>query len=145
MSVKFTDNSAAVKAQFEKNIAKTLVQMGLHWQRRATDEANRMIYETPESPTYKRTNRYKASLSFITPDFNSGKNPAASSDESRPSDVLHGQAPKDTAVVGSNVEYAPDIEMGTSRMAARPVVGNAVLNYQDEYREIITKTMKEGF
>jgi len=42
MSVEFTDNTAAVLAQFERNKAKALVSVGIHAQRRATEEITRM-------------------------------------------------------------------------------------------------------
>lgn len=44
---------------------------------------------------------------------------------------------KDTAYVGTNVEYAPYVEYGTSRMAARPYLKNALANYVDEYKRIL--------
>ena len=42
MSVQFTDNSAAVKAQFEKNKAKALEMIGLHADRRIVEEITKM-------------------------------------------------------------------------------------------------------
>ena len=39
-SLDFQDNSQAVKAQFEKNIAKTLTAMGYKWQEIVTKEIN---------------------------------------------------------------------------------------------------------
>lgn len=44
---------------------------------------------------------------------------------------------KDTAYVGTNVEYAPYVEYGTSKMAARPYLKNALANYVDEYKRIL--------
>lgn len=44
---------------------------------------------------------------------------------------------KDTAYVGTNVEYAPYVEYGTSKMAARPYLKNALANYADEYKRIL--------
>lgn len=46
------------------------------------------------------------------------------------------------AYIGTNVEYAPYVEMGTSRMDERPFLRNAVLNHQDEYREIFEEGLK---
>lgn len=43
----------------------------------------------------------------------------------------------DTAYVGTNVEYAPYVEYGTSRMSARPYLKNTLMNYTDEYKRIL--------
>ena len=45
--------------------------------------------------------------------------------------------------VGTSVEYAPYIEFGTSRMKPRPYLKPAVQDHLQEYRNIITKTLKE--
>ena len=46
------------------------------------------------------------------------------------------------AYIGTNVEYAPYVEVGTSRMEERPFLRNAVLNHQDEYRRIFEDGLK---
>jgi len=48
----------------------------------------------------------------------------------------------DTAYIGSNVEYAPYVEFGTYRMAARPFLRNAISNYLEDYKDIIEKGLK---
>ena len=144
MSADFKDNSAAVKAQMEKNIKKALVSIGLHWQTRATELArdNKAV----------DTGRYRASLSFITPDKESGRNKTELKvgkngrlPKSEPEDALIGTAPENTVIVGSNVEYAHYIEEGTKRMSKRPIVGNAILNYMNEYEKLTEKALNEGF
>ena len=59
-----------------------------------------------------------------------------------------GQAPADddgeiTVYVGTNVEYAPYQELGTSRMDARPFLRPAFENNRDEIRQIIEECCKE--
>ena len=54
-------------------------------------------------------------------------------------------APNKRTVVGTNVEYAPYVHEGTSRMAARPFLKNSLLSYKDDYQEIVSKTLGEGF
>lgn len=46
------------------------------------------------------------------------------------------------AYIGTNVEYAPYVELGSSRMEARPFLQNAVLNHLDEYRQIFEDNLK---
>lgn len=58
-----------------------------------------------------------------------------------------GQMPKEESgravYVGTNVEYAPYIEFGTSRMKPRPYLKPAVQDHLQEYRNIIAKTLKK--
>ena len=44
--------------------------------------------------------------------------------------------------IGTNVEYAPYVEMGTDRMTAAHFIKNAVTDHQDEYRAIMERYVK---
>lgn len=44
--------------------------------------------------------------------------------------------------IGTNVEYAPYVELGTYKMAPRPFLKNAVTNYVSEYKGIIEDGLK---
>ncbi len=46
--------------------------------------------------------------------------------------------------IGTNVEYAPYIEAGTSRMKARPYLRPAVEDFKDKYKEILENNLKNG-
>ncbi|MDE7398959.1 MAG: HK97 gp10 family phage protein [Oscillospiraceae bacterium] len=46
--------------------------------------------------------------------------------------------------IGTNVEYAPYIEAGTSKMKARPYLRPAVEDFKDEYKEILENNLKNG-
>lgn len=41
--------------------------------------------------------------------------------------------------LGTNVEYAPYVEMGTSRSKAQPFIKPAIENHHDEYMDIARK------
>lgn len=49
---------------------------------------------------------------------------------------------EEAAYIGTNVEYAPYVELGTYKMAARPFLRNAVANYTDEYQRILEDGLK---
>lgn len=50
----------------------------------------------------------------------------------------------DAVYIGTNVEYAPYVELGTSRMKARPFLGPAAENHGQEYKELFEAAMKNG-
>ena len=45
--------------------------------------------------------------------------------------------------IGTNVEYAPYVEFGTSKQKAQPYLKPAVTNHIDEYKKIVKSTLKE--
>lgn len=44
--------------------------------------------------------------------------------------------------IGSNVEYAPYVEIGTSRMAARPFLRPAATEHSERYKKLMEAAMK---
>jgi len=44
--------------------------------------------------------------------------------------------------IGTNVEYAPYVEMGTSKTKAQPFLTPAATVHRDEYRQIIEQYLK---
>ena len=48
------------------------------------------------------------------------------------------------AYIGTNVEYAAYVEMGTSRSKAQPYLQPAVYNHTDEYSEMVEHFLKNG-
>lgn len=47
-----------------------------------------------------------------------------------------------TAIIGTNVEYAPYVELGTFKMDAQPYLRPAVENHIKEYKEIAKGELK---
>ena len=50
----------------------------------------------------------------------------------------------DAAYVGTNVEYAPYVEMGTRRTAAQPFLRPAATEHGPTYRSILERNLEEG-
>lgn len=46
--------------------------------------------------------------------------------------------------IGTNVEYAPYVELGTTRMAARPYLRPAAENHESEYKQFLIEALKGG-
>lgn len=49
----------------------------------------------------------------------------------------------EAAYIGSNVEYAPYIELGTSRMKERPFLRPAASDHAEEYKQIAYAALTE--
>lgn len=50
----------------------------------------------------------------------------------------------DTAYIGTNVEYAPYVEMGTSRTRAQPFLKPAATEHSDEYKKLIETELRNA-
>lgn len=57
------------------------------------------------------------------------------------SSITH-ETDKNTAYIGTNVEYGPYVEMGTSRMRAQPFLEPAMEQHLSEYKEMIETILK---
>ena len=49
---------------------------------------------------------------------------------------------RDRVYIGTNVEYAVYVELGTSRMAGRHMIQNGVGNHIQEYKQIIERFLR---
>lgn len=56
--------------------------------------------------------------------------------------ITHTREGKDTELIGSNVEYAPYVEAGTSRMKAHHFLKRAVMNHMSTYKEIAENCLR---
>ena len=55
--------------------------------------------------------------------------------------ITHAQYDENTEVIGTNVEYAPYVELGTFKQSAQPYLRPACENHTIEYRNIVKKVM----
>ena len=124
----FQDNSQAVKAQLEKNIAKTLTALGYKWQEIVTMEINaqpQFGHSQGARVTGKgRTNRPGGGMG------------AVDTGRLRGSMEFEVDTANKQVIVGTDVEYAPYVFMGTWKMPARPALQNSALDYANDYQAI---------
>lgn len=113
ISVTLESNLEEIERASEEQIAAALIAIGIAAENNAKEEITTAVYDTPESPNYVRTGRLRNSLTHLTD-------------------------PQERAVyVGTNVEYAPYVELGTTKMAPRPYLRPAVTNHTAEYEELL--------
>lgn len=55
-----------------------------------------------------------------------------------------GTPEKNTVYIGTNVEYAPYVELGTARTNAQPYLKPAVVDHAAQYKKIFKDSMKDA-
>ena len=140
--IAIVDNSSIVKSAFEEAVSKALEAIGQAGEKNAKKEITKAVYDqSPAKSGYKRTGNLRNSLTH------------ASDGE--------------FAYIGTNVEYAPYVELGTGKyvqggrqtpwkykdekgwhvtsgMPPRPFLKPAVENYMDEYEKITKDFLKKN-
>lgn len=115
IDVDVVDNSAEVLSEMETKVQQALNAVGMTAERYAADGC-------PVD-----TGRLKGSINYAT------KTKMSGGKDSTPK----GTPEDNAAYIGTNVEYAPFVELGTSRMKPRPFIKTAVVNHDSEYKEMI--------
>lgn len=117
VEVKVESNSAAVKEALSEQLEAALIAVGLSAETNAKNEITKAVYNTPESKSgYVRTGRLRNSITNA-----------------------HDE---DSVYIGTNVEYAAFVEIGTTKMKARPYLRPAATQHTDEYKELVEKALK---
>lgn len=118
IEIEVEDNKAAVLAAMTARVRQALEAVGIEAENNAVVEVNRAVYDTPPSPNYVRTGNLRLSITHAV-------------DEER-----------QCVLIGCRIEYAPDVELGSSKMHARPFLRPAVSNYQDQYKGLFDAVMR---
>ena len=111
--VRFENNADEVRARFKELFDKGMELVGQQAESNAIKEVTELVYDTPPSPRYVRTGALRNSIG-------------------------HKYVPEEKAAyVGTNLEYAPYVELGTRHMHEKPFLRNAAQNYADDYQQIL--------
>ena len=110
------NNIDEAKKELKAKMPQILEALGLEAEGNAVDEITKLVYDTPESPNYIRTGDLRESITHAKDD--------------------------EAAYIGTDIEYAPYVEMGTRHMAPRPFLRNAITNYKDSYKKIVEDALK---
>lgn len=145
MSYTYKDNTKQVLSALEKAKKNGLTAIGMTAEGHAKKILTKAVYTGDKD--YKLTGRLRNSITFAI----SGESANISSysgDHGEKGGSYSGTAPndKDTAVyIGTNVEYAPGIELGTHRKAgAVHFLQGAASGHGEEYKRLMEDSMKNA-
>lgn len=131
IKIDIQDNSDFILKASELQIQRALFKMG--------ENAVRYVVEYMSKPDFTGrdivdTGRLRASISFATSEHIS--NPTE--------DGVNFKSDKYSTIVGTNVEYANYVELGTKKQPARHFLLNGINNSLGETRNDIEEIMKNG-
>lgn len=120
IEVTLTSNKDEILEALGEQLGQAMIAIGMTAESNAKQEITKAVYDTPESKSgYVRTGRLRNSITYGV-------------DTSEPA-----------VYIGSNVEYAPYVELGTSKMAARPFLKPAAENYAEQYMDLLKQAMSD--
>lgn len=130
INISIQDNTELILKASELQIQQALFKMG--------ENAVRSVVDYMSKPDFTGkdivdTGRLRASISFATSEFMSNPN----------EDGINFKADKYTTIVGTNVEYANYVELGTSKQLARHFLLNGINDSLNETRNDIEEIMKK--
>ena len=120
IEVTLTSNKDEILEALGEQLGQAMIAIGMAAESNAKQEITKAVYDTPESKSgYVRTGRLRNSITYGV-------------DTSEPA-----------VYIGSNVEYAPYVELGTSKMAARPFLKPAAENYAEQYMDLLKQAISD--
>lgn len=143
VNVTFTSHIDAFYDEFDPAVRKALEEIGIEAEAHAKEIMRDMSPKPPIDTGYLRN-----SVTWAI----GGGNPNAKNykaDKENKQGIIRegsysGTAPKKDqpcVYLGTNVEYAPPVEFGTSKMPARAFIRPAVEDFGDEYKEIVENNL----
>ena len=124
--VYFNNNADRILEEFHEQIDVALETIGLA----AEGYAKRLCAVD--------TGRLRNSVTYAT----STKHSAGESPAKPPDYETHGTAEENSVYLGTNVEYAVYVELGTRLTPAQPFLKPAVADHADQYQKIVSKAMR---
>lgn len=147
MSYTYKDNTDEFQAALKKAMERGLKSIGMEAEANAKREITKKVYSRGSNDKkYRLTGRLRNSITFAV----SGEKANISSyktDDGGDGGVYEGTAPADkgkAVYIGSNVEYAPYVELGTVNMRARPFLRPAATEHAAEYKRLMEESIKHA-
>ena len=144
MEIKFTDNSKAIKHEFEAAVTRALEACGLTAENFAAAACAVDTGFLRNSITHALAGKAPAKKKY---EASKPKNGKKGKKGKKGKGRYTGKAPDDrdgemSVYVGTNVEYAVPVELGTSKMPAKPFLKPGVADHAAEFNQIFENELK---
>lgn len=117
VDIQFTDNADKALEELQRKIEMALIAIGAAAETNAKNKVTEVVYDTPERG-YVRTGNLR-------------------------NRITNQPLPEENAVlIGERLEYAPWVELGTSRMRPRPFLKPAILENAAEYKDLAKQALE---
>lgn len=136
IDVKITDNSDEFLNALPEQIEQALTAIGL--------TAESYAKEAITSQKAVDTGRLRNSITYATRDYSGVGTYSDNNGQSYSDATANGKPEENTVYIGTNVEYAAFVELGTSRMGARPYLKPAATEHTTEYKGLAEQALKGG-
>lgn len=136
VDVKLENNTIKVESEFGKAMGRALYAIGV------TAQGDIVKYMSKPDFTGRDivdTGRLRGSISFVTPEEESG----VYDNNAEGSDALSGKGLENTVIIGTNVEYADEVNNGTKKQKGRKFMENGIEPNWDKYKDL-AKEVFEG-
>ena len=130
--VKITDNSDEIISRMDRAMEVALEKIGLVAERYAKNLCTVVTGRLRNSITH-------ATASY--PGIGTYQDNAGNEFNDATAD---GTPEKNAVYIGTNVEYAPYVELGTTRSKAQPYLKPAVVNHAEKYKKIFKDSMENA-
>ena len=135
VKVKIEKNADKIKTEFAKQTERVLYAVGTQ---AVSDVVSYMSKPDFTGRDIVDTGRLRASISFLTPEIASGANGA----EASKADTLQGAGEENAVLIGSNVEYADDVNNGAFKKPARKFMENSINPNKNKYQRTADKIFR---
>lgn len=135
-SYRIIDNTDLVRNATDDAIEKALEEIGI------TAEAYAKLIATQKHIV--DTGRLRNSITHATKSDTGQTNYSDNHGKTYSDGSAKGTPEAKTVYVGTNVEYAPYIEYGTTKQVARPFLHPAVTEHVDEYKDMFKKSLENA-
>ena len=137
-----TDNSGAILEATDEQIEKALIECGIKVQEYATKNTTTDTGRLKASITFSTSVETRQSSEKVKNKHKDGR-PNKDNQAKKKDGTPKGEAEKHTLYVGTNVEYAPYVEMGTSKTDPKPFLEPAFVNQIDLFQQIFDDNFKK--
>ena len=134
MSVTVKDNTQEILSALEKAKKRGLKAIGMAAERHAKKDPNMPV----------DTGRARNSITWATKEREGEVVNYKDDNGVAYSEQIGQGAEKDAVYIGSNVEYFPEIELGSRTISARHVLQRAATEHTDEYKKLLQESFENA-